>query len=81
MGRLLLACVALAATAGPATARINDVEPPRHERQFRSELVRRVGPPATPSANGSVPWFLIAGGTSLLVGGAVVALIGGRSRG
>jgi hypothetical protein len=46
----LLACLVLAWFACPATACINDVELPNHEREFRSQYRRQTAPPLPPAS-------------------------------
>ncbi len=82
--RRLSACgLALALCAGPASACINDVELPNHEREFRSQYRDRTAPAPAPEPEYAPPNYVpVAGaGLALLVGGTVLALFGGRSRG
>jgi hypothetical protein len=81
MGRLCAGILALALFAGPASACINDVELPTHEREFRSEYARSASPVPRAIANPINYWVLVGSGAVLLTGAATVALVGGRSRG
>ncbi len=75
--RKLLTCFALAATAGPAAACINDVELPTHEREFRSQYRTPVTPPEPVRSDSADPGntrVLLGAGAVLLVGATVVAV-------
>lgn len=79
----LLACLALAAGAGPATACINDMELPAHEREFRSQYRGPdVTPPASPQASTGQPSTgLLVGAGAVLLAGAVALAFSGRRAG
>ena len=77
----LLACLVLAAGAGPVAACINDIELPTHEREFRSQY-RAPDAPATvsPEPDGRPGTGLLVGaGVVFLVAGTVVAVAGRRA--
>lgn len=73
MKRILLAVAATIGFAGSAAACINDMELPKHEREFRSQYRDE---PASPGEATSQPssspsdWLLIGTG-AVLLGGAV----------
>ena len=80
----LLACLVLAWFACPATACINDVELPNHEREFRSQYRRQASPPAASPNSPSLPpryHLLMGGGSALLIGALGVMVVGLRARG
>ena len=74
--RGLIAGLAVAAAAGPATACLNDVELPSHEREFRAQY-RGDAPPPPPSSS-PVGTFLhtalYSSGAVLLVGAVGLAV-------
>jgi hypothetical protein len=83
MPRLIVACLAVVAAAGPAAACINDVELPAHEREFRSQYH---GPAATPSSSppkptGQPSTGLLVGTGAVLLAGAVALALSGRRAG
>jgi hypothetical protein len=80
MRRLLASGFALAALAGPASACLNDVELPNHEREFRSQYNGHPAPPPEPPAPPSDYTPIFSGGVALLLGGAGLAWLGDRSR-
>ncbi len=74
----LLACLALVWFVGPATACINDIELPTHEREFRSQYHGPANPPAPPAtdpspSNHRLP---IGAGLLMLTGAVVLSLTG-----
>lgn len=78
----LLTCLVLAAGAGPATACINDVELPTHEREFRSQYRGPAAPtPVTsPEPDGRPSTGLVMGtGVVLLVAASALTLVGRRA--
>jgi hypothetical protein len=80
MRRLAACWIALALVAGPAVACINDAELPNHEREFRSHYRRQATPPSPPPSDSNGYGPAIGAGFALLVGGAAVAMLGGRKR-
>ena len=80
----LLACLVVACCVGPATACINDVELPSHEREFRSQYRRQAAPPPASSVDPGLPpryHLLMGGGSALLIGAIGVVVVGSRARG
>jgi hypothetical protein len=79
----LLTCLVLVFGAAPATACINDVELPNHEREFRSQY--RSGPAdpqpvASPEPTGRPSARLLMGtGAVLLAAAAAVVVVRNRS--
>ena len=83
--RRLIACLALALSAVPAAACINDSELKTHEREFRSQYGQPAPPPSAPTSAepvGSLPVGRIAAvaGLVLLAGATVVAWRGAPAR-
>ena len=79
----LLACLAVACCVGPASACINEVELPGHEREFRSQYRRQAAPallrPRRPSRQAIA---CCSGAASVLLLGAFgLVVVGRRARG
>lgn len=83
MRRTFAALVAVAGTAGPAAACLNDIELQSHEREFRSQYGRPADPPP-PAAEPPRPYgpvlFGVAG-VVLFAGAVALAWPNARPRG
>ena len=76
--RSWLAMTAVLAWAGSAAACLNDVELPRHEREFRGQYLKPAATPTAPESPREVP--LTALGLGLLTAAVVVSWTAGRAR-
>ncbi|MDB5312010.1 MAG: hypothetical protein JWO38_6212 [Gemmataceae bacterium] len=77
----LLACLAVTAFAGPATACLNDLELPTHEREFRSQYKSPAAPPQVPDPPYRIsPGLIFGAGAVLMTSAVALTLIGPRTR-
>jgi hypothetical protein len=75
--RLLLVLLAVAGLSGPATACINDIELPTHEREFRSQYnsYSPAPPPSSPDTSDRPSFNLLMGaGAGMLVGAMLLGI-------